>query len=114
MSFTGSPEVGRLIAEACGKNLVPVKLNWRQGRRVIFDDERQPKIGRGRVTLNAGRLVARRRAGWCTKRFATHLWPGHRDSRRDEDYYGADFLIQISGRSSKRSSGRVLGYLTKG
>src|SRR4051812_13616076 len=26
MSFTGSPEVGRLIAEACGRNLVPVKL----------------------------------------------------------------------------------------
>ncbi|MCH5376172.1 MAG: aldehyde dehydrogenase family protein, partial [Planctomycetes bacterium] len=26
MSFTGSPEVGRLVAEACGRNLVPVKL----------------------------------------------------------------------------------------
>ena len=26
MSFTGSPEVGRLVAESCGRNLVPVKL----------------------------------------------------------------------------------------
>jgi len=26
MSFTGSPEVGRLGAEACGRSLVPVKL----------------------------------------------------------------------------------------
>jgi len=25
-SFTGSPEVGRLIGEACGRNLVPAKL----------------------------------------------------------------------------------------
>ena len=29
MSFTGSPEVGRLVGEACGRNLVPAKLgNW--------------------------------------------------------------------------------------
>ena len=26
MSFTGSPEVGRLVGESCGRNLVPVKL----------------------------------------------------------------------------------------
>jgi acyl-CoA reductase-like NAD-dependent aldehyde dehydrogenase len=39
MSFTGSPEVGRLVAEACGKNLTPVKLELGgKGAAVVFDD----------------------------------------------------------------------------
>ena len=39
MSFTGSPEVGRLVAESCGRNLVPVKLELGgKGAAVIFDD----------------------------------------------------------------------------
>lgn len=39
MSFTGSPEVGRMVAEACGRNLVPVKCELGgKGAAVIFDD----------------------------------------------------------------------------
>ncbi len=39
LSFTGSPEVGRLVAQACGKNLVPVKLELGgKGAAVVFDD----------------------------------------------------------------------------
>lgn len=39
MSFTGSPEVGSLVAEACGRNLVPVKLELGgKGAAVIFRD----------------------------------------------------------------------------
>jgi aldehyde dehydrogenase (NAD+) len=39
MSFTGSPEVGRLIAQSCGGNLVPVKLELGgKGAAVVFDD----------------------------------------------------------------------------
>jgi aldehyde dehydrogenase (NAD+) len=39
MAFTGSPEVGRLIAESCGRNLVPVKLELGgKGAAVVFDD----------------------------------------------------------------------------
>ncbi|MCH2113375.1 MAG: aldehyde dehydrogenase family protein [Pirellulales bacterium] len=39
MSFTGSPEVGRLVAEASGRNLTPVKLELGgKGAAVIFDD----------------------------------------------------------------------------
>ncbi len=39
MSFTGSPEVGRLIAESCGRNLVPVKLELGgKGAAVLFND----------------------------------------------------------------------------
>ncbi|GAA4326469.1 aldehyde dehydrogenase family protein [Pigmentiphaga soli] len=39
MSFTGSPEVGRLVAEACGRNLTPCKLELGgKGAAVVFDD----------------------------------------------------------------------------
>jgi aldehyde dehydrogenase (NAD+) len=39
MSFTGSPEVGKLVGEACGRNLVPVKLELGgKGAAVLFDD----------------------------------------------------------------------------
>ena len=39
MSFTGSPEVGRQIAEACGRNLVPVKCELGgKGAAVVFGD----------------------------------------------------------------------------
>ena len=39
MSFTGSPEVGRLVAESCGRNLVPVKLELGgKGAAVLFND----------------------------------------------------------------------------
>src|SRR6266699_1381881 len=58
MSFTGSPEVGRLIAEACGRNLVPVKLELGgKGAAVIFDDVNVEAVAdalAGAVTLNAG------------------------------------------------------------
>ncbi len=39
MSFTGSPEVGRIVAETCGRNLVPVKLELGgKGAAVVFND----------------------------------------------------------------------------
>ena len=39
MSFTGSPEVGRLVAANCGRNLIPVKLEMGgKGAAVIFND----------------------------------------------------------------------------
>ena len=39
MSFTGSPEVGQLVGEACGRNLVPVKLELGgKGAAVVFND----------------------------------------------------------------------------
>lgn len=39
MSFTGSPEVGRMVAESCGRNLVPVKLELGgKGAAVVFND----------------------------------------------------------------------------
>jgi len=60
MSFTGSPEVGRLIAESCGRNLVPVKLELGgKGAAVLFSDidvDAAATALAGAITLNSGQV----------------------------------------------------------
>lgn len=119
MSFTGSPEVGRLIAEACGRNLVPVKLELGgKGAAVIFDDVNVNAVAESlaaAVTLNAGQVC-------CT---ATR-WLVH-ETIRDEFVkkaiavlgamkigYGADPETNIGPVVSEKQRVRVLGYLDKG
>ena len=60
MSFTGSPEVGRLVAEACGRNLVPVKLELGgKGAAVVFEDvdvtDTAKKLA-GAITFHTGQV----------------------------------------------------------
>lgn len=60
MSFTGSPEVGQLVGEACGRNLVPVKLELGgKGAAVVFDDvdvaETAEKLV-GAITFHTGQV----------------------------------------------------------
>jgi aldehyde dehydrogenase (NAD+) len=119
MSFTGSPEVGRLIAEACGRNLVPVKLELGgKGAAVIFDDVNVGAMAESlaaAVTLNAGQVC-------CT---ATR-WLVH-ENIRDEFVkkatatlsamkigYGANPDTNIGPVVSEKQRSRVLGYLDKG
>ena len=119
MSFTGSPEVGRLIAEACGRNLVPVKLELGgKGAAVIFDDVNVEVVAgalAGAVTLNAGQVC-------CT---ATR-WLVH-ERIRDEFVqkvtaalaamkigYGADPETNLGPVVSEKQRARVLDYLNKG
>ena len=60
LGFTGSPEVGRLVAAACGRNLVPVKLELGgKGAAVVFDDvEIEPTVEAlaRALTLNTGQV----------------------------------------------------------
>ncbi|MFM8892654.1 MAG: aldehyde dehydrogenase family protein [Planctomycetia bacterium] len=60
MSFTGSPEVGRLVAEACGRNLVPVKLELGgKGAAVVFQDvdvQRTAEKLVGAITFHTGQV----------------------------------------------------------
>ena len=119
MSFTGSPEVGRLIAEVCGRNLVPVKLELGgKGAAVIFDDVNVDAVAEalaGAVTLNAGQVC-------CT---ATR-WLVH-EKIRDEFVkkatatlgamkigYGANSDTNIGPVVSEKQRARVLDYLDKG
>jgi acyl-CoA reductase-like NAD-dependent aldehyde dehydrogenase len=60
MSFTGSPEVGRLVAAACGRNLVPVKLELGgKGAAVVFDDVDVAQTAQqlvGAITFHTGQV----------------------------------------------------------
>lgn len=60
MSFTGSPEVGRMVGEACGRNLVPVKLELGgKGAALVFEDvdvaETAAKLV-GAITFHSGQV----------------------------------------------------------
>ena len=119
MSFTGSPEVGRLIAEACGCNLVPVKLELGgKGAAVIFDDVNVNVVAdalAGAVTLNAGQVC-------CT---ATR-WLVHENIHAEfvakatatlgamKIGYGANPETNIGPVVSEKQRARVLDYLDKG
>jgi acyl-CoA reductase-like NAD-dependent aldehyde dehydrogenase len=119
MSFTGSPEVGRLIAESCGRNLVPVKLELGgKGAAVIFDDVDVGVVAESlaaALTLNAGQVC-------CT---ATR-WLAHEGIRGEfiekataalgsmKIGYGADPDTNIGPVVSAKQRARVLAYLDKG
>lgn len=119
MSFTGSPEVGRLIAESCGRNLVPVKLELGgKGAAMLFEDtdiESTAQALAGAITLNSGQVC-------CT---ATR-WLVH-EKIRDQFVdrvtsilshikigHGLDPASQMGPVVSEKQRQRVLGYLQKG
>jgi aldehyde dehydrogenase (NAD+) len=60
MSFTGSPEVGRMVAEVCGRNLVPVKCELGgKGAAVFFDDVDIPHTAQklvDAITFHSGQV----------------------------------------------------------
>jgi acyl-CoA reductase-like NAD-dependent aldehyde dehydrogenase len=60
MSFTGSPEVGQIVGEACGRNLVPVKLELGgKGAAVVFNDvdvKATAKALVGAITFHTGQV----------------------------------------------------------
>ena len=119
MSFTGSPEVGRLIGEACGRNLVPVKLELGgKGAAVVFEDVQVDVVAQalaGAVTFNAGQVC-------CT---ATR-WLVH-EKIHDAFVkqviaamgamkigYGADPATNFGPVVSEKQRSRVLGYVERG
>jgi aldehyde dehydrogenase (NAD+) len=60
IAFTGSPEVGRAVAQAAAANLVPAKLELGgKGAAVVFDDvdvKQAAESLAGAITLNAGQV----------------------------------------------------------
>ncbi|HSW46626.1 MAG TPA: aldehyde dehydrogenase family protein [Phycisphaerae bacterium] len=119
MGFTGSPEVGRLIAEACGRNLVPVKLELGgKGAAVVFDDVDIESAARGlvaAVTFNTGQVC-------CTAtRWLVHekIWDQFvpAASALMEEIrigHGMDTATQMGPAVSEKQRQRILGYLQRG
>jgi aldehyde dehydrogenase (NAD+) len=119
MSFTGSPEVGRFIAESCGRNLVPVKLELGgKGAAVVFDDvdvDATAKALAAAVTLNAGqvcctatRWVVQRKVYDQLVRKAAEAMSGMTIG------YAFDERTQLGPVVSEKQRQRVLGYLERG
>jgi aldehyde dehydrogenase (NAD+) len=118
-SFTGSPEVGRLVGAACGANLTPCKLELGgKGAAVVFDDvdidATAEKLAiaitthAGQVCCDATRWLVHERihdrfADACAKRLA--------DVRVG---YQMDEASQMGPVVNARQRARVLGYLARG
>jgi aldehyde dehydrogenase (NAD+) len=119
MSFTGSPEVGRLIAESCGKNLVPVKLELGgKGAAVIFDDVNVDAVAdslAGAVTLNAGQVCCTA-TRWLVHEKIRDRFVGRAAATMGgmKIGYGANADTNIGPVVSEKQRARVLGYLDKG
>jgi aldehyde dehydrogenase (NAD+) len=119
MSFTGSPEVGRFIAESCGRNLVPVKLELGgKGAAVLFDDidiEAAATALSGAITLNSGQVC-------CTAtRWVVHerIMDRFVDAARAvltqvKIGHGMNPETQMGPVISEKQRQRVLGYLERG
>jgi aldehyde dehydrogenase (NAD+) len=119
MSFTGSPEVGRFVGEACGRNLVPAKLELGgKGAAVVFEDADVDATARAltaALTLNAGQVCCTA-TRWIVQKpiydrlvnqaseALTRLTVGH----------GLDDQTQMGPLVSDKQRRRVLGYLERG
>lgn len=119
MSFTGSPEVGKLVGAACGANLVPVKLELGgKGAAVVFDDvdieETLDKLV-GAITLHTGQVC-------CTaSRWIIHKSVyDHFVSRCAEKFHQIQIGHELGGTTqmgpvvSAKQRDRILTYLTRG
>jgi aldehyde dehydrogenase (NAD+) len=119
MSFTGSPEVGRAVAQESARNLVPCKLELGgKGAAVVFDDVDVADTARklaSAIVLNTGQVC-------CT---ATR-WFVHQDVLDELVSEATKALSEVAigpGGDPATSMGplvsetqrqRVLGYLDKG
>jgi acyl-CoA reductase-like NAD-dependent aldehyde dehydrogenase len=119
MSFTGSPEVGRLVAEACGRNLIPCKLELGgKGAAVIFDDVDVADTARklaDAITFHSGQVCCDA-TRWLVheKIYAEFVNESVKCMARTRIGYQLDPAAQMGPVVSAKQQARVLGYLDKG
>jgi acyl-CoA reductase-like NAD-dependent aldehyde dehydrogenase len=118
MSFTGSPEIGRLVARECGQNLVPVKLELGgKGAAVVFEDTDVEKVADSLVsaiTLNAGQVCCTA-SRWVVQDKIYDQFVGLAIARMKKVRvgYGHESSTQMGPVVSAKQRDRVLGYLEK-
>jgi len=118
MSFTGSPEVGRLVARECGQNLVPAKLELGgKGAAVIFEDtdiEATADALVSAITLNAGQVCCTA-SRWVVQDKIYDQLVSLASARMKQVRigYGHDPNTQMGPVVSPKQRDRVLGYLSK-
>ncbi|MCA9083036.1 MAG: aldehyde dehydrogenase [Planctomycetaceae bacterium] len=119
MSFTGSPEVGRLVAEACGRNLVPIKCELGgKGAAVVFDDvdisETAQKLVNA-ITFHTGQVCCDA-TRWLIHRNIYDKFVSECVERMKlvQIGYQMDPGSQMGPVVNTKQRERVLGYLEKG
>jgi aldehyde dehydrogenase (NAD+) len=119
MSFTGSPEVGRLVGEACGRNLVPVKLELGgKGAAVVFDDvdldDTVEKLAQA-ITFHTGQVCCDA-TRWLVHRSIYDRFVAAAAARLQQVRIGyqMDRGTQMGPVVSEKQRQRVLGYLARG
>lgn len=119
MGFTGSPEVGRLIASACGKNLVPAKLELGgKGAAIVFDDIEVEPVARqlvAAVTLNTGQVCCTA-TRWLVheKVYDTFVVMAVKMMKEVQIGHGLDPATQMGPAVSEKQRQRILDYLQRG
>jgi aldehyde dehydrogenase (NAD+) len=119
MSFTGSPEVGKLVAEACGRNLIPAKLELGgKGAAVVFEDvdvEATARALSAAVTLNAGQVCCTA-TRWIVHKNLFDRFVDHAANAMSslKIGYAFDDNTQMGPVVSDKQRQRVLGYLANG
>lgn len=119
MSFTGSPEVGRLVARECGQNLVPFKLELGgKGAAVVFDDidiDATADALVGAITLNTGQVCCTA-SRWIVHENIYDRFVASALARMDRIRvgYGHDPQAEMGPVVSPKQRERVLGYIEKG
>ena len=119
MSFTGSPEVGRLVAEAAGRNLIPVKCELGgKGAAVIFNDVNIPETADklvAAITFHTGQVCCDA-TRWLIQRDIYDQFVDACVSRMKAVQIGYQFekTSQMGPVVNARQRERVLGYLQKG
>lgn len=119
MSFTGSPEVGRLVAEACGRNLVPAKLELGgKGAAVVFDDvdveATADKLAKA-ITFHTGQVCCDA-TRWLVQRSIYDRFVECCIARLEQVRVGyqLDPASQMGPVVNAKQRERVLGYLERG
>ena len=119
MSFTGSPEVGRLVAEACGRNLIPVKCELGgKGAAVVFNDvdiaETAGKLVQA-ITFHSGQVCCDA-TRWLIQKDIYDEFVHECITRMKSVQIGypLDKHTQMGPLVSAKQRARVLGYLEKG
>ena len=119
MTFTGSPEVGRLVAEACGRNLTPCKLELGgKGAAVVFDDVDVAATARklaDAITFHTGQVCCDA-TRWLVheKIYDQFVSESVACLKQIKVGYQMDAGVQMGPVVSEKQQARVLGYLDRG
>ena len=118
MSFTGSPEIGRLVGEACGRNLTPVKLELGgKGAAVVFDDvdvEATAEDLVGAITFHSGQVCCDATRWLVHQSIYDRFVSSCVDKLKEVKVgYQMDASSQMGPVVSAKQRDRILGYLDR-